>query len=65
MLEAEAKAAEALLQQTERMIAGQTEEWQFALEGLRSRWLESLERQQAALESGLSAGLQQALFQQT
>lgn len=65
LLAAEAKAAEVLLEQTERMIAGQTQEWQAALEGLRTRWLESLERQQTALEAGLSAGLQQALIQQT
>lgn len=54
---AEAKAAEQLLQRSEALINWQTNLWQQSLESLRTRWLETSERQQAELSASLRSGL--------
>ena len=54
---AEAKAAEQLLQRSEALINWQTNLWQQSLESLRTRWLETSERQQAELTASLRSGL--------
>lgn len=61
LAEAEAQAAAQLLERTESLITWQADLWQKALEGLRSRWIETLEKQQAqfasALEQEMHAGV--------
>jgi biopolymer transport protein ExbB/TolQ len=58
---AETEAAAKLVDKTESLINWQTELWQKALEGLRNRWLETVQQQQTqftkALEQGMAASL--------
>lgn len=57
LIAAEVHAAEQLLQRSEALINWQTNLWQQSLENLRTRWLESAERQQAELSAALRSGL--------
>ena len=58
---AEAQAAADVMEQTELMIRRQTENWEHAIEQLRSRWTESFERHQTELDSALQTGLDATL----
>jgi len=61
LAEAEAQAATLLLEQTEEMIRRQTDNWEQSVEQLRSRWVESFERHQTALDESLQSGLEATL----
>ena len=61
LAEAEAQAATLLLEQTEEMIHRQTDNWEQSVEQLRSRWVESFERHQTALDESLQSGLKATL----
>lgn len=54
---AEARAAEQILQGAESLVTWQTELWQSALENMRSRWLDTAERQQQELAKALQQGM--------
>jgi biopolymer transport protein ExbB/TolQ len=58
---AEAEAAEYLIAQTADLVTRQTALWQSALEGMRTRWIETAQSQQdkfaAALQQGMTATL--------
>ncbi|MBC8291002.1 MAG: hypothetical protein H8E37_11870, partial [Planctomycetes bacterium] len=47
--------------QTEEMIRRQTDNWEQSVEQLRSRWVESFERHQTALDESLQSGLEATL----
>ncbi|MDA0587791.1 MAG: MotA/TolQ/ExbB proton channel family protein [Planctomycetota bacterium] len=61
LAEAEAQAAAQLLEQTEVMIRRQTENWEHAVEQLRSRWVDSFEQHQIELASSLRSGVDATL----
>ncbi|RPI84253.1 MAG: hypothetical protein EHM42_07655, partial [Planctomycetaceae bacterium] len=61
LVEAENQAAEHLLKRTEALVNWQTGMWQQALEGLRSRWVESAEDQQARFAESLQTGMSATL----
>jgi biopolymer transport protein ExbB/TolQ len=61
LADAEAQAAAQLLDQTEVMIRRQTENWEHAVEQLRSRWVESFEQHQVDLASSLRSGVEATL----
>ncbi len=61
LIEAESRAAERLLEQTESLILQQTQLWEESLNEMRERWQQTLERQSAALEQSLQAGLSATL----
>ncbi len=57
LLEAEKKAADALIRKTETMINKQTDLWQSSLEDLRHRWTRTLAWQTSQLDESLRKGL--------
>jgi biopolymer transport protein ExbB/TolQ len=57
LAQAQTQAAEHLIERTEALVNRQAEAWQEALETLRSRWLETLQSQQAKLSAALSEGM--------
>lgn len=57
LADAEAQAAALLLEQTELMIRRQTENWEHAVEQLRSRWVDSFDQHQTQLDESLRTGL--------
>lgn len=61
LVEAETQAAEHLLKRTESLVNWQTGMWQQALEGLRSRWIESAEQQQVRFAESLQTGMLETL----
>lgn len=60
-LVAEQQAAEQLLARTDAAITHQTGLWQSALEELRGRWTDTLQREQGSLEQSLRQGVAQTL----
>lgn len=54
---AEARAAEQLLQRTESLVTWQTELWQSALENMRERWVEAAGQQQQQFTMSLQQGM--------
>lgn len=63
LLEAESRAARELLARTETLLDEQTRLWREAVEGLRTRWTETLSSQQQELAQALSSGVQANLGQ--
>ncbi len=63
LMEAESRAARELLARTEALIEQQTGLWRESVEGLRTRWAETLSTQQQELATALSAGVQANLGQ--
>ncbi|HVV99564.1 MAG TPA: MotA/TolQ/ExbB proton channel family protein [Planctomycetaceae bacterium] len=63
--QAEAKAAEQLLQRTEGLINWQMDLWQKSLDGLRTRWNSTVEQQQTQFTSMLRAGMNASLNDHT
>ncbi|MBT5020011.1 MAG: hypothetical protein HON04_14855, partial [Planctomicrobium sp.] len=61
LVEAEAKASQALIEQTTSLISAQTEEWGRALTELREQWAETIQGQQQALVEALSDGTSNTL----
>ncbi len=61
LLEAEEAAARQVLAKTETLVAWQMDAWKVSLEGVRERWLTTLEKQQAALDQALESGFREAL----
>lgn len=61
LMAAEQAAAADLLAKTESLVTWQMDAWKSSLESLRSRWSETLERQQQALDQALQTGLSAAL----
>ena len=61
LADAELKAAEQLLSQTESLIGRQTQLWQDALEVLRDRWTKTLSDQQLQLNDLLKDGIKSTL----
>lgn len=57
ILRAESQAAEALLRRTDALVERQMRLWEESLEETRSRWLETLARQQQALDESLRQGV--------
>lgn len=57
LMDAQAEAAQQLLQRTEELINWQAELWQNSLSALRERWAKTLETQQQAFESSLQHGM--------
>lgn len=60
-LVAEQQAAEQLLARTDAAITHQTGLWQSALEELRGRWTETLQKEQGSLQQNLRQGVAQTL----
>jgi len=54
---AEARAAEQLLQRTESLVTWQTELWLSALESMRGRWVEAADQQQQQFTMSLQQGM--------
>ncbi len=54
---AETQAASHLLERTESLVNWQTEMWQSALEGMRTRWIESADSQQGRFNEALQQGM--------
>ena len=61
LIEAESKAAEALLQQTAELITEQTASWTSTLEDLRTKWTDTLARHQQQLAGSFSEGTESTL----
>ncbi len=61
LLKAQHQAADHLLQQSETLVAQQTDLWRTNLEQLRSRWAETLQSQQASLAQSLNEGTEATL----
>ncbi|MEX0703135.1 MAG: MotA/TolQ/ExbB proton channel family protein [Planctomycetales bacterium] len=61
LLHAESQAAERLLQRTDALVERQMRLWEESLEATRSRWLDTLARQQQALDETLRQGLADTL----
>lgn len=57
LVQAETEAARHLVERTEQLICEQTELWQDSMESLRSRWVETLARQQSSLDEALQQGM--------
>jgi biopolymer transport protein ExbB/TolQ len=55
--QAQTRAAEQLLQKTGTLVTWQTELWQNALETLRTRWMATIEQQQAEFTAALRDGM--------
>ncbi|MEZ6057401.1 MAG: MotA/TolQ/ExbB proton channel family protein [Planctomycetaceae bacterium] len=56
-MDAESEAARQLIHRTEELIGLQTELWTQSVDGLRERWNETLEKQQAELTTSLTGGV--------
>lgn len=61
MMEAETRAARELLTRTESLIETQTGLWRESVEGLRTRWTQTLDQQQQELSRALSGGVETSL----
>jgi MotA/TolQ/ExbB proton channel family len=61
LAEAQTQAAEHLIDRTEALVSRQTAAWQEALEGLRGRWVETLQSQEAKLAASLGEGMSATL----
>lgn len=61
LLAAESQAADKLLEKTEALVHWQAGLWQQALEGLRTRWIEAAETQQAQFTRSLEQGMTSTL----
>jgi hypothetical protein len=61
LVEAEAQAAEKLIERTEALINWQTGLWQEALESLRHRWIETTQAQQSQFAAALQQGMHATL----
>lgn len=61
LAEAEAKASQALIEQTTSLISAQTEEWGRALTELREQWAVTIQGQQQSLVDALSDGTSNTL----
>ena len=61
IVEAENRAARELIERTESLIQSQTGLWQDSVEALRTRWVETLGRQQQELSTALSGGVESSL----
>lgn len=61
LAEAEAKASQALIEQTTSLISAQTAEWTNALQELRQQWTETIQTQQQALVESLTDGTSNTL----
>jgi hypothetical protein len=57
LVQAEIQAAEQLVKKTESLIAWQTRLWQESMETLRTRWTETLDRQQSAFDKAMQEGM--------
>lgn len=65
IIEAESRAARELLTRTEELITQQTDLWRESVEGLRSRWSQTVATQQQELTAALSGGVTAALGDHT
>lgn len=65
LLAAEGQAADQLLRKTESLIQWQTTVWHEALDGLRQRWINTLDQQQSQLAHTLQSVLVQSVTQHT
>ena len=61
LTDAQVRASEQLLSETESLINRQTELWQDALESLRERWTRTLAEQQSAMNDSLKDGFKSTL----
>lgn len=61
LIDAEAHAAQHLLERTESLIQKQTKLWKESVEGLRQRWTQTLDVQQQELATSLSGGMRHSL----
>ncbi|MCA9052563.1 MAG: MotA/TolQ/ExbB proton channel family protein [Planctomycetaceae bacterium] len=61
LVDAESRAARELLSRTEALIQTQTGLWQESVEGLRSRWVETLDAQQQELSTALAGGVEASM----
>ncbi len=61
LVQVQTQAAAILLEKSETMIHWQTQLWQDALEAIRQRWTETLQRQTQTLDNALQQGLAETL----